>query len=388
MTIKELDKAYIAGTYGRQDVAFVSGNGAELFDDCGKRYVDLGGGIAVNSFGIADEAWADAVISQVHKLQHTSNYYYTEPQSLLAQMLCERTGMKKVFLSNSGAEANECAIKAARKYASDKYGAAARPNIITLLNSFHGRTITTLSATGQEEFHKDFGPFTPGFLHVPANDIEAMKAALEPGDVCAVMMELIQGEGGVYVLDRDYVREVAQMCAQQDVLLVIDEVQTGNGRTGELYCYMHYGINPDILSTAKGLAGGLPIGATMFAESTQYALTPGSHGSTFGGNPVSAAGALSVLSRIDGELLGEVREKGAYIASELSDAPGIKSVSGMGLMLGIETEKPVKEVLAGCLKRGVIVLTAKNKIRLLPPLNIPFPLLAEAVAILKEEIGN
>lgn len=386
MTIKQLDQTFIAGTYGRLDVALISGKGAQLYDEAGKRYIDLGGGIAVNAFGIADDAWADAVKAQVEKLQHVSNYYYTEPQSALAQMLCERTGLKKVFFSNSGAEANECAIKAARKYASDKYGPVARPNIITLWNGFHGRTVTTLSATGQESFHKDFGPFTPGFVHVTANAIDEMKLALEAGDVCAVMMELIQGEGGVNVLDPDYVHEVAALCEQKDVLLIIDEVQTGNGRTGELYCYMHYGIKPDIISTAKGLAGGLPMGATLFGEKTMFTLTAGSHGSTFGGNPVCAAGAISVVSRLTDELMQEVQEKGEYIKETLGAAKGVVSVSGTGLMLGIEATRPAKDLLTACLKRGVIVLTAKDKIRLLPPLNIPMPLLTEAIAILKEEI--
>lgn len=386
MTIKELDQAFIAGTYGRQDVAFISGKGAELYDEAGKRYIDLGGGIAVNAFGIADDVWADAVKAQVDKLQHVSNYYYTQPQSELAQMLCEKTGLKKVFFSNSGAEANECAIKAARKYASDKYGPVARPNIITLWNSFHGRTVTTLSATGQEAFHKDFGPFTPGFVHVEANNIDDMKRKLEPNDVAAVMLELIQGEGGVNVLDPEYVREVAALCEKQDVLLLIDEVQTGNGRTGELYCYMHYGIRPDIVSTAKGLAGGLPMGATMLGEKTMFTLTPGSHGSTFGGNPVCAAGALSVINRLTGELMQQVQEKGAYIKETLGAAKGVVSITGMGLMLGVETVRPAKDIMLGCLERGVIVLTAKNKIRLLPPLNIPTQLLEEAIVILKEEI--
>ncbi len=387
MTTKELDKTYIANTYARNDVVFANGSGAELFDEDGKRYIDLGGGIAVNSFGIADSAWADAVIDQVRKLQHMSNLYYTQPQSKLAKLLCERTGMKKVFFSNSGAEANECAIKAARKYASDHYGSA-RPTIVTLWNSFHGRTLTTLSATGQEEFHKHFGPFTPGFVHVHANNIKDMQSALHKGDVCAVMMELVQGEGGVCALDRAYVGEVAAMCKSKDILLIIDEVQTGNGRTGTLYAYEQFGIHPDIVSTAKGLAGGLPIGATLFNEKTQDVLTPGAHGSTFGGNPVSCAGALSILSRIDEPLLESVREKSDYIIKELTGVPGVRSVTGMGLMLGIAVDKPAKDILKSCLGRGVVVLTAKDKIRLLPPLTIPFPLLKEAISILKEEIAK
>lgn len=387
MDIKGMDKTYIANTYARLDVEFASGKGAELFDGKGKRYIDLGSGIAVNTFGVGDEAWVQAVTAQARALQHVSNYYYTEPQARLAELLCKRTGMRGVFFSNSGAEANECAIKAARKYGDDRYPGR-RPNIVTLQNSFHGRTITTLSATGQEEFHKHFGPFTPGFLHVQGNDISAMRHMLDRGDCCAVMMELIQGEGGVTVMDRDYVREVAAICEEKDILLVIDEVQTGNGRTGELYAYMHYGIQPDILSTAKGLAGGLPMGATLFNEKTRDVLSAGMHGSTFGGNPVSAAGALSVLGRIDDALLQDVRRKGAYIMDELKGAPGVLCVTGMGLLLGVAVTRPVKEVLTGCLDRGVVVLTAKDKLRLAPPLIIPFDLLKEAIAIIKEEVAK
>ncbi|MDL2217674.1 aspartate aminotransferase family protein [Christensenellaceae bacterium OttesenSCG-928-M15] len=385
MHVKELDKAYISNTYARVDVTFVSGKGAELFDDTGKRYIDLGGGIAVNTFGIADDIWANAVVEQVKSLQHVSNYYYTEPQAKLAKLLCERTGMKKVFFSNSGAEANECAIKAARKYASDQYGDQ-RPNIVTLYNSFHGRTITTLSATGQDALHEHFGPFTPGFLHVHANDLNAMKNALENDHCCAVMMELVQGEGGVLKLERDYVQAVAALCKERDILLVIDEVQTGNGRTGTLYAYEQYGISPDIVSTAKGLSGGLPFGATLFASSTADVLSAGTHGSTFGGNPVCAAAALSTLERIDATLLHGVEERCDYIINELTGASGVISVSGMGLMLGIECAHDAKDVVKRCMERGVIVLTAKAKVRLLPPLNIPMALLKEAISILKEEL--
>ncbi|MDR1620525.1 MAG: aminotransferase class III-fold pyridoxal phosphate-dependent enzyme [Clostridiales bacterium] len=383
--IKEMDQAYILNTYHRLDVVIVSGQGAEVYDETGKRYIDLGSGVAVNTFGAADKEWADAVCRQARKLQHASNYYFTGPQSELAAMLCARTGMKGVFFSNSGAESNECAIKAARKYGNDRYGIA-RPNIITLKNSFHGRTITTLSATGQEEFHQHFMPFTPGFVHVEPDDIGEMEQAMDESDCCAVMMELIQGEGGVRALDYAYVREVARMAEQRDMLLVIDEVQTGNGRTGELYCYKHYGIWPDIVSTAKGLAGGLPFGATLFNEKTRHVLGEGLHGSTFGGNPVSAAGALNVLSRIDDALLAGVGEKSAYIRETLTGVKGVRGISGLGLMLGIETGRDAGDILAGCLKRGVLALTAKGRIRLLPPLNIPQALLAEAITILKEEI--
>lgn len=387
MNVRQMDDMYIAGTYARHDVTFVSGEGALLFDENGGRYIDLGGGIAVNTFGAADKAWAEAVCKQARTLQHTSNYYYTAPQAALAGMLAARTGMKKVFFSNSGAEANECAIKVARKYAHGIYGDA-RPNIVTLVNSFHGRTVTTLSATGQEAFHTNFGPFTPGFLHVPANDLEAMRAVLSSGNVCAVMLEFVQGEGGVVPLDETYVKGVAQLAQEKDILLIADEVQTGNGRTGKLYAYMHYGVQPDIVSTAKGLAGGLPFGATLLFTKVEHVLDAGSHGSTFGGNPVCAAAALSVLERLDAALMEEVVQKGAYIEAALLKAPGVIAVSGKGLMLGIETAAPAGEILQRCLKRGLLVLTAKTKIRLVPPLNIPMLLLEEAITILKEEIAK
>ena len=387
MQTKERDQTYIANTYARQEVIFASGKGAELFDESGKRYIDLGGGIAVNTFGAADEAWAAAVCEQVNKLQHVSNYYYTQPQALLAEALCKRTGMEKVFFGNSGAEANECMIKAARKYASDRYGLA-RPNIVTLVNSFHGRTITTLSATGQESFHKDFGPFTPGFLHVPANDFPALEEILLANDCAAVMLELVQGEGGVIALDAEYVKKVAALVQSRDMLLLIDEVQTGNGRTGTLYAYQQYGIVPDIVSTAKGLASGLPFGATLFSSRTADVLQPGDHGSTFGGNPVCAAAALHTLNRLDDTLLAGVRERAAYITSELKGAPGVVSISGLGLMLGIEITGNAKEVLKHCLGSGVLVLIAKDKVRLLPPLNIPMSLLKESIALLKEELAK
>lgn len=387
MNTKELDQAYILGSYARLDVAFAHGKGSELYDEEGNRFIDLGGGIAVNTFGVADDAWADAVCAQVRELQHVSNYYYTGPQARLAQMLCERTGMRRVFFSNSGAEANECAIKAARKYGNDRYGAV-RPRIITLVNSFHGRTLTTLSATGQEEFHQHFMPFTPGFIHVQPGDLSAMEQAMAQDDCCAVMMELIQGEGGVAALEETYVQAVSKMAAERDMLLIIDEVQTGNGRTGALYAYMRYGIKPDIVTTAKGLAGGLPLGATLFNEKTCEVLGVGQHGSTFGGNPVAAAGALSILSRFSEPLLEGVCLREQIIRQALSGAPGVKGISGLGLMLGIETARPAKDILYGALQRGVLVLVAKHKVRLLPPLNIPIPLLQEALSVLKEEIAK
>jgi acetylornithine/N-succinyldiaminopimelate aminotransferase len=385
MNIKELDNNYIANTYQRFDVVFIHGKGSALFDENGKKYIDVCGGIAVNSFGIADEKWEEAVIKQLKTLQHTSNLYYTQPQSKLAELLCKKTGMKKVFFSNSGAEANECAIKAARKYSSDKYGGD-RNVIVSLKGSFHGRTITTLSATGQELFHKDFGPFTQGFVFAEANDIADMKNIISENNCCAIIIELIQGEGGLNVLDKEYVSALSKLSKEKDILLIADEVQTGNGRTGRLYCYMNYNIEPDIVTTAKGLGGGLPIGATMFNAKTKGVLNAGSHGSTFGGNPVCAAGALSIIERIDDTLLLDVVKKSEYIFNEFTSAKGVKSVSGIGLMIGIETEKDAKEVVIKCLDRGVAALTAKNKVRLLPALNIPFDELKEAVRIIKEVI--
>ena len=385
--IKKFDKLYIADTYARFDIAFVSGEGSKLYDEDGKEYIDLGSGIAVNSFGVADKDWEDAVTNQVKSLQHISNLYYTEPQVRLAEMLCKRSGMKKVFFGNSGAEANECAIKAARKYSCDKYGAEANRNvIITLKNSFHGRTLATLSATGQDVFHQHFFPFVEGFKFAKPNNAANLKNLIEENNVCAVMIELVQGEGGVITLDKDYVQEIAKTAAEKDILLIIDEIQTGNGRTGSLYCYEQYGIMPDIVTTAKGLAGGLPLGACLFSEKTKDVLDKSSHGSTFGGNPVSCAGAISILSRIDEALLEDVKKKGEYIKNELSSCKNVKSISGMGLMLGIECEKSSLEVVQKCLKKGVVVLTAKNKIRLLPALNIPMTDLEKAVGVIKEVI--
>lgn len=386
MDIFSQDKEYIANTYGRLPVEFVSGKVSVLRDSEGKEYIDLGSGIAVNIFGIADDEWVSAVTSQLTKLQHTSNYYYTEPQADLAKQICERTNMKKVFFGNSGAEANECAIKTARKYGNKVLGFE-NPVIITLKNSFHGRTVTTLTATGQDVFHKDFGPFTPGFVYAEANNKEELLRLSEENDCCAVMMELIQGEGGVMALDKDYVKYARELCTEKNMLLIIDEVQTGNGRSGCLYSFMNYGIQPDIFTTAKGLGGGLPIGAAVLGEKVKDILTAGDHGSTFGGNPVCAAGALNVFGRIDDELLTSVKEKSEYIISELKDLDGVEGVSGMGLMLGIKTKKDAKAILKECLNRGVLVLTAKDKVRLLPALNIPMAELKKGIEILKEVIS-
>lgn len=382
MTIREMDNLYVANTYKRFPLEIVSGHGSMVLDGAGKEYIDMGSGIAVTSFGIGDEAWKDAVMAQINKVQHTSNLYYTEPCARLAEMLCRKTGMKKVFFSNSGAESNECAIKAARKYASDAYGPE-RYTIITLENSFHGRTLTTLAATGQEHYHALFQPLTPGFVHTPANDFPALQALTEQYQTAGILLECVQGEGGVLPLDPGFVAETAKLCREKDILLMIDEVQTGNGRTGELYAYMHYGVQPDIVSTAKGLAGGLPLGATLLGEKVQHVLGYGDHGSTFGGNPVSCAGAISILERIDESLLKEVREKSAYLFETFQGAKGVEAVTGLGLMIGIKTEKPAGEVVARCMEKGVLCLTAKEKVRLLPALNIPMATLQKAAEIIR-----
>ena len=378
----ELDKKYVADTYARFPVELVSGKGSLLYDNNGKEYIDLGTGIAVNTFGVADDEWASVVSAQANKLSHISNLYYSEPCAVLAEKLCNRTGMKKVFFSNSGAEANECAIKTARKYAEDKKGADYY-NIITLKNSFHGRTVTTLAATGQDVFHTMFNPLTDGFLYADANDIESVKALVSCNKCAAIMFEVVQGEGGVMPLDHDFVKQLAELAAREDILLIADEVQIGNGRSGKLYGYMNYGITPDIVTTAKGLAGGLPLGATLFGEKTANVLTNGTHGSTFGGNPICCAGAINIIDRIDDELLNGVAERSKIIFDTLANADGIKAISGMGLMLGIETEKDAGEVITECMKNGVLVLKAKNKVRLLPALNIPIDLLKKALDVLK-----
>lgn len=385
--LQTLDQQYIANTYARFDVVFVRGKGCFLFDDKGKRYIDMGSGIAVSGLGYGDKAWAKAVCDQAKTLSHACNLYYTQPQTQLARVLCERTGMKKVFFTNSGAEANECLIKAARKYAANRHGENKKPVILTLTGSFHGRTLATLAATGQESFHHDFGPFPEGFVHIPPNDIPALEAALWREDVCALLLETIQGEGGVAPLTAEYLQAARSLTEERDILLLLDEVQTGNGRTGMLYSYQHFEILPDAFSTAKGLAGGLPMGACLLGEKLEDTLTPGSHGSTFGGNPVCAAGALAVLESLTQELLLEVRAKGEYIRRELETAPGILGVTGQGLMLGIEIHKDAREVVKMLLTRGVVALTAKNRLRLLPPLTIPWKELKKAVNQIKEVVA-
>ncbi|MBQ4625850.1 MAG: acetylornithine/succinylornithine family transaminase [Clostridia bacterium] len=387
MNVINKDNEFVAGTYARFPLTLTEGNGALLYDENEKEYIDLGSGIAVNIFGVADDEWLEAVTSQASMLSHTSNLYYTKPCADLAELLCEKTGMKRVFFSNSGAEANECAIKTARRWALQNKGEGCH-TIITLKNSFHGRTITTLAATGQDSFHTDFGPFTEGFVYAEANNLESVKALADEYNCAAIMMEAIQGEGGIFVLSDEFVKGVFEIAKEKNMLVIFDEVQTGNGRTGKLYAYMHYGVTPDIVSTAKGLAGGLPLGCTMLGDKVKDTLTPGSHGSTFGGNPICCAGALSILSRIDENLLKDVTAKSEYILSRLNGAKGVKSVSGKGLMLGIETEKPAKEVIASAMEKGVLVLSAKTKVRLLPPLNITYDLLEIAMDKLLEAVAE
>lgn len=385
MNIKEKDSLYVANTYARFPLTLKEGKGSRVFDEEGKEYIDLATGIAVNTFGYCDGEWLTAVTEQLNTLQHASNLYYTEPCVELAEILCKRTGMKKVFFSNSGAEANECAIKVARKYAARKKGEEYN-TIITLKNSFHGRTVTTLAATGQDVFHKDFLPLTDGFSYVEANNCEELIRTVEQGKIAAIMFETVQGEGGVNPLTHEFVKTIFDLAEKYDILTIADEVQTGNGRTGQLYGFMNYGVTPDVFSTAKGLGGGLPLGATVLGEKVENVLKFGDHGSTFGGNPVACAGAISILNRIDDNLLKEVREKSEYIVSTLKNCKGVKSVTGKGLMLGIETEKDAGEVITKCREKGVLVIKAKNKLRLLPALNIPMDTLKTAISILCEVI--
>ena len=382
MSIMDMDKAYVAGTYKRFPVEIVSGKGSHAVDSQGKTYVDMGSGIGVTAFGYGDEAWKAAVCAQLDKVQHTSNLYYNEPCARLAKLLCEKTGMKKVFFSNSGAEANECAIKAARKYSAEKKGADCY-TIVTLQNSFHGRTLTTLAATGQDHFHQLYQPLTPGFVHVPANDIQALKDCVAKVKVAGILMEVVQGEGGVLPLTAEYLAAANKLAHEQDIPLMMDEVQIGNGRSGKLYGYMNFDVQPDIVSTAKGLGGGLPIGACLLGEKVQNVLGFGDHGSTYGGNPVCCAGGVSIIGRLTDDFLAEVQKKSAYVFQTLTGAPGIESVTGLGLMIGVKPVAPAAEVVKSCMERGVLCLTAKNKVRLLPALNIPMEDLKFAVETIR-----
>ena len=373
------DGAYIAPTDARFKVAFVRGAGSRLYDTDGKEYIDCATGIGVNIFGVCDEEWKQAVIRQLGMIQHTSNLYYSLPQTELARLLCTKTGADKVFFSNSGAEANECAIKAARKYGNTKYG---RNEIITLKNSFHGRTMATLTATGQDEFHKYFYPFLEGFRYAEPDMNGVLSCYTDK--TCAVMIECIQGESGVHVLDAEFLKELEKFCKERDILLICDEVQCGNGRTGRMYAYEHAGIRPDIVTTAKGLGGGLPIGACLLFGKCAGIFGSGDHGSTFGGNPVACAGAVSIVERLTDELFLEVQGKGAYLKTRLSRIKNVEEVTGLGLMIGLKTSAPAREVASACLAKGLIVLTAHDRVRLLPPLNITKAEMEQAIKILKE----
>ncbi len=388
LDIKKEDKENILNTYKRFDLVIKEGKGATFTDENGKKYIDFSSGIGTNSFGACDPEWIKAVEEQIHLVQHTSNLYYTEPQVKLAKLLCEKTNMKKVFFGNSGAEANECAIKAARKYSFDKYGKG-RSEIITLVNSFHGRTIATLSATGQDVFHNYFFPFVADFVHTPANDIEALKKCIND-KTCAIMIETVQGEGGVNALDPEFIKFIDKVCKEKDLVFIVDEVQTGNGRTGYLYSYMEYDVNPNIVTTAKGLAGGLPFAAILFDDKLQNTLSYGEHGTTFGGNPVCASAAYSVLTRLNDDLFNHVKECRKIIEERLKNEENVVSISGKGLMVGIELKEGIKaaEVANCAIKNGVIPLTAKTKVRLLPPLNITFDELNKGLDLLVESINE
>lgn len=382
--IKQNENKYMMHTYGRFPVALVSGRGAVATDVEGKEYVDFTSGIGVNCLGYSDDGWAKAVSDQAATLQHISNLYYSPLQTEVSEKLCQLTGFDKVFLCNSGAEANECAIKIARKYSFDKYGKG-RQKIITLQNSFHGRTVTTLAATGQDVFHNFFFPFTEGFDYAEANNIKSLKEKLTD-DVCAVFVELIQGEGGVMPLDKEFVDAAVAMCKEKDILFMVDEVQTGTSRTGSVYCYQSYGIRPDVITSAKGLGGGVPIGACLCDKKLSDVLTYGTHGTTFGGNPIACAAAKEVLSRITtDEFLKSVNEKGDYFRSKIAKMENVEKITGMGLMIGILTKKDnAKQIASKCVENGLLILTAKNMIRLLPPLNITYEEAERGLNILKQ----
>ena len=383
--IKNLDKEKIVGTYSRYDMVADSGSGSHCVSKDGKKYIDFTSGIGVNSLGFCDEGWVAAVTAQLNKLQHVSNLFYTEPQVKVAEQLTARTGMKKVFFGNSGAEANEAAIKTARKYGTIKKDGTVN-KIITLNNSFHGRTMATITATGQENYHKFFTPFLEGFAYCEAND-SAQLEKLVDDDTCAIMMEMIQGEGGVLNLEKEFVATAAKLCRDKDMLLIVDEVQTGIGRSGKLFAYEHFGIKPDLVTFAKGIGGGLPIGGCLFGEKCCDVLEPGNHGTTYGGNPVACAGAAEVLRRMDDAFLEDVAAKGEYLKKALMEMPQVVGVSGMGLMLGVEIQgKEAAEVVKDALESGLMILTAKNKVRMLPPLTITYDEIDEGLEIFKKAL--
>ena len=387
--IRQLDDSYIAHTYGRANVCIAKGKNATCWDLDGKEYIDFSSGIGVNALGFCDEQWVQAVSTQAATMQHISNLYYTLPGPQAAQLLCEKTGYQKVFFGNSGAEANEGAIKTARKYSFDQYGAESeRYEIVSLVNSFHGRTMATLTATGQAVFHNYFFPFVQGFSYAAANDMEDVKAKITD-KTCAVMIEFVQGEGGVIPLDADFVQQLWQYCKERDILLIADEVQTGIGRTGEILASQHFGIHPDITTVAKALGGGLPIGAVLFGEKVEYVLGAGMHGTTFGANPVACAGAKVVLERMDRAFLDEVKAKGDYLRAKIEKMPGVQSVTGMGMMLGIQPAvSDSQTIVAKCIEKGLIPLTAKAKVRLLPPLTITYEEMDKGLVILEEVLSQ
>lgn len=381
--IKELDNENIMHTYGRYDVCLTKGKGVYAYDDNGKKYIDVSSGIGVNSLGYCDDGWVKAVSEQAGTIQHISNYYYNKVAGVLAEKLTKATGLSKVFFGNSGAEANECAIKVARKYSFDKYGRG-RDHIITLVNSFHGRTIATLSATGQDVFHNYFFPFVEGFDNAIANDIESLKNTITD-KTCAVMLETVQGEGGVNILDSEYLQQVRKICDEKDILLIVDEVQTGVCRTGKLYGYMHSGIKPDVVTSAKGLGGGLPIGVCMVNDKLKDVMGPSTHGTTFGSNPVVCAGANYIIDTVNTpEFIEEVNKKGTYFKEKIEKIKGVKSVRQQGLMIGIEVEGNAGDIAKKCTENGLLVITAKTLLRMLPPLNIKYEEIDEALAILKK----
>ena len=381
--IKELDNENIMHTYGRYDVCLTKGKGVYAYDDNGKKYIDVSSGIGVNSLGYCDDGWVKAVSEQAGTIQHISNYYYNKVAGILAEKLTKATGLSKVFFGNSGAEANECAIKVARKYSFDKYGRG-RDHIITLVNSFHGRTIATLSATGQDVFHNYFFPFVDGFDNAIANDIESLKNTITD-KTCAVMLETVQGEGGVNILDSEYLQQVRKICEEKDILLIVDEVQTGVCRTGKLYGYMHSGIKPDVVTSAKGLGGGLPIGVCMVNDKLKDVMGPSTHGTTFGSNPVVCAGANYIIDTVNTpEFIEEINKKGAYFKEKIEKIKGVKSVRQQGLMIGIEVEGNAGDIAKKCTENGLLVITAKTLLRMLPPLNIKYEEIDEALAILKK----
>lgn len=386
MTTQEKLSASVMGTYGRFPVVLEEGKDNVCRDENGKSYIDFGSGIGTSSLGYCNDAWTEAVCTQAKKLQHTSNLYYTKVQADCAEAICKATGYSKLFYCNSGAESNECAIKLARKYSFDKYGKG-RHTIITLVNSFHGRTMCTLSATGQDVFHNYFFPFVEGFRYAEANNIEDLKSKIDD-TVCAVMMEYVQGEGGVNALSQEFVDAVYEMCGEKDILVIADEVQTGVGRTGTLLAGEQFGHKADVTTLAKGIAGGLPMGACLANEKCAEVLDKGSHGSTFGGNPVCCAAAMAVLKTVTADgFLSEVQAKAKYIREKLSAMNGVKSVSGLGLMIGVELEsKAALDVVNAALEKGLLVLTAKTKVRLLPPLNITYDEIDKGLEILKSII--